>query len=111
MSWNIFLYETNRGEKLVEKFIQSLAPPTIAKIMHTIELLERFGSFLGMPHSKKLTSGIYELRIRGREEIRILYTFRRRDIYLLHIFKKQSQKTPPKEINVASGRLKVLTDI
>ena len=110
MTWNIFLFETGRGEKPVEEFIKSLIPTTIAKITHTIDLLEQYGSLLNMPHSKKLTNNLYELRIRGREEIRILYTFQRRNIYLLHAFKKQSQKTPPKEIHIALKRLKDLTN-
>ena len=43
MSWNIFLFETSRGEKPVEKFIQSLAPPTATKTIHIINLLEKRG--------------------------------------------------------------------
>ena len=109
MAWKIFLYETNRGKKPIEEFIKSQNPPSIAKISHTIDLLERYGSFLSMPHSKKLVSSLYELRIRGKQEIRILYTFLRRDIYLLHAFKKQTQKTPQKEINIGLNRLKRLT--
>jgi phage-related protein len=109
MLWNILLYETNREEKPVEKFIESLSPSTVAKTMHMIDLLEEFGLFLSMPHSKKLMSDIYELRIRGKEEIRILYSFQKRNIYLLHIFKKKSQKTPAKELNTALGRFKSLT--
>src|SRR5258708_31150724 len=34
-------------------------------------LLERYGFQLGMPHSKMLKSGVYELRIRGKEEVHI----------------------------------------
>lgn len=109
MAWNILLFETNRGEKPVEKFIRSLLPQTLAKTIHTINLLEKYGSFLGMPHSKKITKELYELRIRGRQEIRILYTFRKNYIYLLHAFQKKSQKTPLKELKVALSRIRLLT--
>jgi len=111
MNWNILLFESKRGDKPVEEFIKSQEPPTIAKIVHTLDLLQRYGSFLGMPHSKKLTSNLYELRIKGKPEIRILYTFIEKNIYLLHAFKKQAQKTPKKEIDTALKRLKVLTKI
>ena len=63
---------------------------------------------LGMPYSKKLTKEINELRIRGREEIRILYTFSKSNIYLLHAFKKKTQKTSKKEIKTAEARKKGL---
>lgn len=109
MSWNIFLFETDRGEKPVEEFIKSLPPQTIAKITRTIDLLEAYGSFLNMPHSKKITHNLYELRIRGKQEIRIFYTFQKKDIYLLHVFQKKSQKTPPKELKIAIARIRLLT--
>lgn len=110
MAWKIILFGTGRSEKPVEELIKSLLPQTIAKVIRTLDLLEKYGSFLNMPHSKKLTSEIYELRIRGKQEIRILYAFLGNDIYLLHAFKKQSQKTPSKEINTAINRLRVLTN-
>lgn len=109
MSWNIFLFETGRGEKPVKKFVKSCSPEAIAKISQTIKLLEQYGSYLNMPHSKKLSREIYELRICGKEEIRILYCFKKKDIYLLHGFKKQSQKTPAKDLKVAFSRMRLLT--
>lgn len=80
MNWNIIAFESDRGEKYVEEFIKSLDSSTIAKVGHAIDLLEQHGSILGMPHSKKLNSDIYELRIRGKQEIRILYGFKARNI-------------------------------
>lgn len=109
MSWNILLFETQRGEKPVEEFIISKSPQTKAKVAHLINLLEIHGNILGMPHSKQLIKGLYELRIRGNEEIRILYCFKNKNIYLLHGFKKQTQKTPNKEIEIALNRIKLLT--
>ena len=82
---------------------------SIAKTSHTIDLLKENGSFLKMPHSKKIKVNLYELRIRGEQEIRIFYTFKKRNIYLLHAFQKKSQKTPKKEIQIALKRLKLLT--
>lgn len=108
MSWEIVLFESTRGEKYVEEFIKTLEHSTIAKVTHAIDLLEKHGPFLGMPHSKKLTSELYELRIKGKQEIRIIYVFIKKDIYLLHAFKKQTQKTPSKELNIAIKRLNYL---
>ena len=55
-----------------------------------------------MPHSKKITGDLFELRIRGRQEIRILYTFYRSQIILLHGFIKKTPKIPPKELKIAA---------
>ena len=58
------LFESERGERPVEAFIKSLDESTIAKAIHEIDLLEKHGAHLAMPHSKKLTSNLFELRIR-----------------------------------------------
>lgn len=111
LGWNIILFETARGDKPVEEFIKSLDPATIAKASHGIDLLEKHGSYLAMPHAKKLSKDLYELRIRGKQEVRILYAFVGKNIYLLHAFKKQTQKTPSREITTALPRLASLTGI
>lgn len=93
------------GEKPVEDFFQKQQLSARTKMLHLFELLEVYGSKLGMPHSKQLGSGIYELRVRGKEEIRVFYGFKQKSIYLLHAFKKQTQKTPRKELDIALNRL------
>jgi len=109
MNWTIVLYESKRGEKPVETFIKDQSAHAQAKILHLLNLLEQYGVGLGMPHTKLLAHHIYELRIRGKEELRIVYCFRKRTIYLLHGFKKQTNKTPTKEITTAIQRLRTLT--
>lgn len=111
MSWNIYFFQTVRGEKIVKEYIFKLQAKTIGKVSQNIDLLKIHGPLLGMPYSKRLKKDIYELRIRGKEEIRILYTFSKDDIYLLHIFKKQTQKTPNKEIKIAEDRRRILDKI
>lgn len=110
MEWTILFYETSSGERLVEKFIQKQQPQARGKIFHLIDLLEHYGALLTMPHAKQLGRNLYELRIRGKGEIRILYGFKKRIIYLVHAFKKQTQKTPQKELETALQRLQSLID-
>jgi len=109
MEWKILEYETSRGERPVAEFIKSQQPQAIAKIAHLIDLLEIHGDLLGMPHAKRIEPNLYELRVRGKEEIRIIYGFVGKTIYLLSGFKKQKQKTPRKEIKTAKNRLLTLT--
>jgi len=92
----------------LERFIESLEKPTIAKVLRTIDLLEKFGQKLGPPHTKKISTHLFELRISGKQEIRIFYSFHKSQILLLHGFVKKSQKIPQKEIKIALQKLKLL---
>ena len=98
-------------DEALEEFIQSLEKPTIAKVLHTVELLETFGHRLGMPHRKKVTGSIFELRIRGNQAVRIFYAFDKNTAVLLHGFVKKSDKTPSREIRTAIRKLRGLTGI
>ena len=88
----------------VEKFIQTLNKETIARVIHTIEILEKFGNRLGLPHSKMVSRGIFELRIHGNQNVRIFYAFSKNKAVLLHGFIKKTSKIPKKEIYVAIKR-------
>lgn len=105
--WKVKVYESPRGEKYVEEFIKSLNEKAQLKISRTFDLLEEFGLEGTYSHVKKLTStSIWELRILGTDSIRIFYvTITGRIFLLLHGFKKKSQKTHPKEIDIAKKRL------
>ncbi len=82
-------------------FLKSLTEKEVAKAIKTIELLEEFENQLSMPHSKHLTDGLLELRIRGTREIRIFYCFHKNKAVLLHAYIKKTQKTPEKELHKA----------
>lgn len=110
--WSVETYETSSGEKIVDEFIKKQQPAAKAKIAHTVKLLRQYGNRLGLPQSKALRDGLYELRIKGKQEIRIFYCFTfGKNIILLHIFKKQTQQIPQKELNTAMQRMKNLTTV
>ena len=92
----------------LERFIRSLQKATVAKVLRTIDLLEMFGRELGPPHTNKISAHLYEIRILGKQEVRIFYSFRRSQIYLLHGFVKKSQKIPQREIKIALQKLRLL---
>ena|SRR3990172_7291303 len=110
MPWKVINFETARGEKPIEEFINRQQASTKAKIIHNIRLLKQYGNLLGMPRSKRLDKNLFELRIRGKQELRIFYCFKERDVLFLHIFKKQTQKTPQKELQIAYHRMKIMID-
>ncbi len=108
MTWEVKLFAAKPGKYPVEDFIKEQSQPTIAKIAHEIGLLKKHGPFLGMPHSKKIAADLYELRARGKTEVRIIYAFRKSTIILLHAFKKEGQKIPMRELKNAKNRLAFL---
>lgn len=79
-----------------------------AKTNGVITLLEKFGHQLRMPYSKKMGPNLFELRVSGKEAIRVFYTIRNNRVILLHLFKKKSQKTPKREVKTATRKLKNL---
>lgn len=90
----------------VDSFLNDLTEKEIAKVIHTLELLETFGHELGMPHSRHMSDGLLELRIPGKRAIRILYCFKKQSAFLLHAFVKKKQRTPLKEIETARNRMR-----
>ena len=88
----------------VEGFLAQLTPPELAKTLRTIDLLEKFGALLGLPHSRHLKDGLLELRVRGKREIRIFYCFQSTSAVLLHACIKKTQTTPVKDIQLARAR-------
>lgn len=105
MAWKVRDLQTPRGENLIESFIVKQEQGTKAKITRMILALGQFGPNLGMPYSRKIDKDLWELRVSGKEAVRVFYTARGNEIILLHIFKKKTEKTPPKEIKLARQRL------
>ncbi len=65
-----------------------------------------FGPNLGMPHTRAMGEGLFEIRVKGQERIaRVFYcTIVRRRMVMLHAFLKKSQKTPKRELDIATRR-------
>ena len=62
---------------------------------------------IGLPHTDAL-GGLFELRLKGAEGIaRVMYCLMiERQILVLHVFVKKTQKTPPRELRIARQRMK-----
>ena len=78
----------------VVKFVEKLDKSSHAKVSHCFDLLEELGNQIGLPHSKKVTKDLYELRISGRVAVRLLYIFYSDEAVVIHGFIKKTQKTP-----------------
>ena len=69
--------------------------------------MKDYGISSVLPHVKKLTGvPLWEIRILGRDNIRVFYVMPTgHTVLVLHGFIKKKQKTPLKEIAIAIGRL------
>jgi len=106
--WKVKFFQTARGDHPVKEFMEKLEKKSYARVLRSISLLQEFGPSLRMPYSKKIASKLYELRVKGIETIRIFYTQANQEYYLVHAFKKETQKTPRQEIKLGLDRIKEL---
>ncbi|MEK7111217.1 MAG: type II toxin-antitoxin system RelE/ParE family toxin [Patescibacteria group bacterium] len=95
----------------IKEQVLALEKPSSTKVFRYIRLLALFGYKLGMPYSKQLANNLYELRVRGRQEVRLFYCFHQDGAVIVHIFVKKSQKTPSGDIETAVNRINLLTAI
>lgn len=110
MTWEIIYYQTPSGQHVVEDFIDRLDAAARSKTVRQIELLAAYGVELGMPHAKMLGDGLFELRVRGKREVRVFYVhIATKRIVLLHGFVKKTQTTPKKELQLARKRQQEVT--
>ena len=103
MEWEIKYYS-----EAVQEEIQTFPAGIQARYILLTERMIIYGANLGMPHTKSMKDGLFELRMKSKEGIgRVLYcTLVNKKIIMLHSFIKKTEKTPPKEIKLAITRMK-----
>jgi phage-related protein len=103
VAWSVTFYNDR-----VEADILALPAGFVARFIRYAERMEVFRPDLGMPHTRSMGGGLFELRIKAAEGIaRVFYcTVVDRRIVFLHQFVKKSEKTPLKELEIARHRMK-----
>ena len=101
--YNTLFYETVDGKIPAKEFLLSLDYDMRAKMIRTLEMLQKNGPALREPQSKELDDGIFELRAKFGSNISRLFYFydEGRIVLLTNGFVKKTQKTPKKEIELA----------
>ena len=102
MNWNIEYFNND-----VESKILSLPDGLLARYLKLTDMMLVHGSNLGLPHTKSLSNGLFELRLKSKEGIgRVFYCTKvGKNIVMLHSFVKKSQKIPKNEMDIALKRL------
>lgn len=108
MAWNVVYFTSSAGENPVKNFLESISRKQKAKVFRIFYLLQEYGLSSITPHVKKLTgTPLWEIRILGEDNIRIIYIVPRRNtVLVLHGFIKKTQKTPTRELALALKRYK-----
>lgn len=104
--WKVIYYISPTGDNPVKEFLNIHIRAKV-KAIRILSHLEEYGLLSIIPYVKKLTgTPLWEIRILGKDNVRILYVSRKeKRILLLHAFEKKKDKTPKKEIDTALNRL------
>ncbi len=102
MKWKIKYFSAKLEEEIL-----SLPDGLLARYLRLTDLMCAFGSNLGMPHTKPIDGGLFELRVKSKEGVARVFFCTKigKKIIMLHSFIKKSKKTPKKELKIAKVRM------
>ena len=106
MPWEIQYYS-----ETVRQDIAAWPVGIRARYARITERMHVFGPHLGMPFTRPLGEGLFEVRAKGKEGVgrAVFCTAAGQTIMILHAFIKKTQKTPGGEIELALKRAKEIT--
>ena|ERR1044071_2060581 len=106
MDWRIEYFRESGGRVPVQEFIDQLTTEEQVETMVGIDMLRTHNLALGRPWVAPLGEGLWELRIRSRRQIRILYfAHTGKTFVLMHAFVKKTREVPQSEIQTATRRM------
>jgi len=102
-------YRSDSGNEPVRQWLLSLSPEDRKAVGDDIRTAE-FGWPVGMPLCRAISGrkGLWEIRTRlaGGRISRVFFCIASGSMVLLHSFIKKTQKTPDKELDIATKRMK-----
>ncbi len=103
----IFFYTKSSGKSPVLGFIEELASKDKAKLLGCLKSIEEMGFDTPRVEFRQIETKLWEIKVKLRAgSYRIFYvTLVRQRIVLLHVYKKQSQRAPKREIDIALTRM------
>lgn len=101
----LFFFRTESGTEPVREWLLDLPKGDRTKIGEGLKELE-YGWPIGMPLSRPMGKGLFELRVtlETRRIARVLFCFRDEMLVALHGFIKKSKKTPDEDLRLARLR-------
>jgi phage-related protein len=102
MEWEIVYYSED-----LQRTIMEFPAGIQARYIHLTQRILTFGPNLGMPRSRAMGRGLFELRLRSKEGTgRVFYcNLAEQRVMMLHAFVRKSAKTPAKDLKLARDRM------
>jgi phage-related protein len=106
IGFDVIFFEAESGNQPAREYIKGLSKDDKRIVGADIRIVQN--SFpVGLPLVRKIKPRLWEIRSDIKDGIsRVFFTFINEEIILLHGIVKKTQKTPPREIDVASERIK-----
>ena len=103
MTWQLAYYSPK-----IAQAVQDWPPGIRAHFLRLAAAMAEHGPNLGMPHTRAMGAGLFEVRAKGREGIgRAFYcAIVGQRIVILHAFIKKTEQTPVRELEIARARLR-----
>ena len=103
MAWQLSFYSAK-----VAAQVEAWPDGVLASFSRIAEMMQEYGPDLGMPHTRAMGAGLFEVRAKGREGTgRAFYcTVIGQRIVILHAFIKKTEQTPARELEIARTRLR-----
>lgn len=104
---NIYYYHSKGGKNLIIEAINALEIKDRAEAYYLLRFIEEYGiDALNTLNTRKIVQKIYELKFGNN---RIFYSIvDRENVYILHLSKKQKQKTEQNDKKLIMSRFKEL---
>ncbi|MGD9108775.1 MAG: type II toxin-antitoxin system RelE/ParE family toxin [Gammaproteobacteria bacterium] len=79
-----------------------------ARYKRIIDTIKVKGPNIGMPITKPIGDGLFEIRVQGKNEVgRVFFCYIiKREVFILHGFVKKTQEIPLRELRLAQTRMK-----
>ncbi len=104
-------FYTKHNKSPVEEYISKCQKPLLEKITRQIRYVQEYGLRTEVLDLKKLRGyPIWEIRIIGKDNVRLLCFQQFNTVHILHIFVKKTMKTPLKDITIGLSRYNEVID-
>lgn len=102
----VTFFSTAAGRSPVLEYIQNLAKPERARVLEALEQIEQRGVDALRVGFRQIDGKLWEIKIGAHRVFYVMID--REEMVVLHAYKKQGQKLPIKERDVAARRMKEL---
>lgn len=104
MRMKVTFYLTSSGRAPVLQYLKTLQTPERARVLAVLSDIEQFGFEANRASFRQIDGKLWEIKISFS---RVFYVIvEQNEMILLHAYKKQGQKLPLKERNIAIKRMK-----